>query len=728
MHKARQLIREALRAGATALSEYDSKRLLAAYGLPVVQERLACTPEAALAAAADLGYPVALKACSAALSHKTEGGLVELGITDPASLRRVAVGLQARAPAGSALLVQQMVAGRRELVVGLVRDPGLGPVVMLGLGGIFAEALADVSYRMAPLAAADVAPMVAQLAGWRIFGPYRGMPAVDIEALAAWLIGLGQIGLQHPEVQQLDVNPLIVCGSQPVAVDALVVLAGTPAASGGSGAPLGAPAAKGHRGRHARPRRSLRPLLAPRTVAVIGASATPGKPGYEVVRNIEAQGFRGRIYLVNPRGGLIRGRPVAASIAELPRNIDLGIVVLPAGAVAQAVRELGARGVRAVVLAAGGFAELDRNGATLQVELERAVQETGIRALGPNTSGHVSTPARCTSSFFPLGTVPRGPISYIAQTGNFATHSLRYIMSHESFGVAQIIGVGNKVDVEESEVLEYLGADADTQAIFVYLESLARPRRFVDVAREVTRRKPVVMLKGGTTAEGARAALAHTAALATDDRLLDGVLRQAGVVRIRRYSHLVLAAKALAFMPLPRGNRVGFAAPSGGMLVCLTDLCRRSLQLQVPDVAEATRQRLQDLSPPLVRLRNPVDIWPAATLHGPHRAYAEGVEALLGDPNIDAVVVILMLTEPTGAFAVDFLVELAGQHPDKPVYVSFTGDQALMAAAKAYLEPRGVPTFPLIEDPFEVLDIAWRCSQARAPGPPPGGSPGPRQV
>jgi acyl-CoA synthetase (NDP forming) len=207
--------------------------------------------------------------------------------------------------------------------------------------------------------------------------------------------------------------------------------------------------------------------------------------------------------------------------------------------------------------------------------------------------------------------------------------------------------------------------------------------------------------------------VAHTAALASDDRIIEGALRQAGVVRIYDYSHLILAAKAISTMPLPQGNRVSFLAPSGAMLVCMTDLCRRRWGLEVPVIEEKTRRYLQDISPPFIRIRNPVDIWPAATVSGVEFAYREGTEAVLKDANIDAVVMILMITDETGVPPLDFIIELVQRYPDKPLYVAFTGQKKHMDAAKAYLEPRGVPTFPLVEEPFEALSILARCRQAR---------------
>ncbi len=692
------MIAEALAAEQTTLSEYDSKRILAAYGIPVTQEVLVDDFTNAEAAAAQIGYPVVLKVCSAAVAHKTEQGLIELGIVDSAALKKAFGRLAPKAQqVGGRILVQEMVAGSRELVLGLIRDAQLGPCVMFGLGGIFTEVLQDVSFRVAPLSAQDAMDMSRELKSRKILEGIRGMQPADMQELSRCLTSLGRIGIDHPAIREIDINPLIVRDGRPVAVDALVVLE-APQPRPEAQEP---PAAAG-----------LKPFFEPAAVAVIGASQTPHKAGNDVIQNILANEYQGRLYLVNPKGGEILGHTVYPSIQDLPDGIDLAIIILPATATPQTIRDCAAKGIKAVVLAASGFAEVDEQGESLQAATIQAIRETGVRVIGPNTSGHTSTPHKFTSSFFPLGKIPRGNVSYLAQTGNFATHTMRYIMTGEHFGVARVVGMGNKLDVEESEVLAYYADDPETKAIFIYLESFKRPRRFLEVAARVTRHKPVVLLKGGATQEGARAAVAHTAALASDDRVIDGALQQAGVVRVHQYSHLFLAAKALSSMPLPRNNRVSFMAPSGAMLVCMTDLCHRHVGLRVPDVEEATRKRLQEISPPYIRMRNPVDIWPAATVSGVEFAYREGAEAVLKDPNIDAVVMIFMLTDETGVPPFDFIVDLARRYPDKPIYVTFSAQKKHMDAAKAFLEPKGVPTFPLIEEPFEVLSILARCRKA----------------
>jgi len=458
---------------------------------------------------------------------------------------------------------------------------------------------------------------------------------------------------------------------------------------------------------------SLTPFFEPKSVAIVGASAAPGKAGHELVRNIQANGFPGRLHPVNPKGGEILGLPVSTSIALLPDGVDLALVVLPAEATPAAVRECAAKGIRHVVCMAGGFAEVDEAGTRIQQELVEIVRETGIRLMGPNISGHTSTPAAFTSAFFPLGKIRRGTVSIIAQTGNFATHTMKYILSGEHHGVCRVIGLGNKVDLDETDALEYLADDPETAAILLYLESFKRPARFLEVARAVTRRKPVVILKSGATEAGRQAAVAHTAALAAEDRVVDGMLRQAGIVRVTDYTHLLLALKALSMLPLPAGNRLSFLAPSGALLVVLSDLCVR-LGLEVPAVRAETVARLQEISPPYIRMRNPVDIWAAATVRGVEFGYREGMEAVLRDPAIDAVIPILMLTKEIGVPSFDFLLNLRATYPRKPILVSFSGDKDCMEECKAYIEPRGIPTFFDLEAPFVALSILVRCARVMA--------------
>ncbi len=703
------IIEKALAEGRSALNEHESKQLLSSFGIPVTNEVIAQDAAEAASSAAAMGFPVVLKASGASLSHKTEVGGVALNLGTEAEVRKEGERLL-KIPGCEALLVQEMVKGGREIACGLIRDPQFGPCVMFGIGGILTEVLEDIVFRIAPLTLSVARDMVAEIRGKKIVEPFRAEAAADVDQLCQTLVALGEIGIKTRDVLEIDINPLkIRPNGKAVAVDALVVLKaglGTGTACQEGRLPSAAPEGMGGAGRG-----KIGPFFEPAGVAVIGASATPHKAGNDVIKNILANGYSGKLFPVNPKGGEILGVPVHTSISSLPEGIDLAVIILPAKDTPGALRECAAKGIRQAVLSAGGFSEVDESGAGIERDLIDIVEQTGVRVLGPNTSGHTSTPHRFTSTFFPLGKIRPGKVSYVAQTGNFATHTMKHILTAEHFGVCRVIGLGNKIDIDESDALEYLAEDPHTSAIIMYLESIKRPARFLEIAGEVTRLKPVIILKSGATEAGRRAAVAHTAAMAAEDRLIDGLLRQAGIVRIWNYTHLILAAKALSMSPLPKGKRISFLAPSGAMLVTLSDLCVR-LGLEIPDLTPQARERLQEISPPFIRMRNPVDIWAAASVSGVEFGYREGMEAVLKDPNIDAVVAVLMLTQDTGIPSFDFIVNLARKYPEKPVFVAFSGDKQFEDECKAYIEPLGVPSFAYIEQPFEVLSILSRCVEA----------------
>jgi acyl-CoA synthetase (NDP forming) len=690
-------LRQAIDERRRLLPEDLGKAAVAQFGIKVPSGKRVTSFREARRLASEFGYPLVVKAMAPDLIHKSDRGAVKVGVENDTALRKATGELWNLFP-GAPLLLEKMVEPGVEFITGLIHDGHFGPCLMIGTGGLLTELFQDVNFLMLPARRADVLEALTGLKGFKLLNGFRGRPVYDINQIVDAIMGLARFGEEAlGYYESVDINPLVVneCGA--TAVDVKILL--NPAFVGPS---CEEPSAD---------TRFLDRFFSPRSVVVIGASATIGKSGNVVIRNLLANDYTGKIYLVNPKGGEILGMPVHTSINSLPDGIDLAIILLPSKETSRALRECGQKGIRSAVLLAGGFAEVDEYGAEMQQELIDLIREEKVRVLGPNTSGHTSTPDQFTSSLFPLGKIRRGKISYIAQTGNFATHTMRYILSGEHFGVSRVIGLGNKIDIEEGEALKYLADDPETDAIVMYLESIKRPKRFLEIAREVTRIKPVVMLKSGSTEAGKHAAMAHTAAMTAEDRLVDGMLRQAGIVRIYDYTHLILVGKALSMVPLPKGNRVSFLSPSGAMLVVLADLCAR-LGLGIPELEPETLKRLQEISPAFIRMRNPVDIWPAATVTGVEFGYREGMEAVLKDSNIDAVVPILMLTRETGVPSFDFVIDLKKRFPEKPILVTFSAEKQYMEECKAFLEPRGVPTFPEIEQPLEVLSILYRCTRA----------------
>jgi acyl-CoA synthetase (NDP forming) len=449
----------------------------------------------------------------------------------------------------------------------------------------------------------------------------------------------------------------------------------------------------------------------PRSVAIIGASKVPGKAGNEILVNVLANGYAGKIYPVNPNEEEIMGFKSYRSVKDIPDAVDLAVFIVPAEKTMEPLRECAEKGVPAAVIASGGYAEVDHEGARLQEEILAVARASGMRIIGPNTSGLTSTPASLTTTFFPLGKIRRGPISYIAQTGNFATHTMQWINTGENFGVARVAGLGNKIDVEDAEVLHYLGQDPETKAILMYVEGFRQARRFLEAAREVTKKKPVIILKGGRTKAGAERAFTHTASLAGDDAVLDAAFRQAGIVRVRRYFDLINVAKAIAFQPLPSERRVSSLAPSGALGVVVADACE-SANLRMARHSQATLKKLREISASWVTISNPVDMSAITPLRGPVRAYKEVVEVLLQDEGVDAVVAILLASPKIPAEEYNFLPQLSSKFPHKPIYVSFTGDKQSYEEAKAFLEPLSIPVFVPLEDIFETLEVLCRCREA----------------
>src|SRR5438093_4168964 len=430
--------------GEHTLSEHASKALLAGYGVPVARDALAADAAAAALAAAEIGFPVALKLCGDAITHKTERNLVRLALADGGAVRAAAGELLAlgRSEDGAvALLVTEMVRGRRELIAGVVRDPQFGPCVMLGVGGILAEAVGDVVFAAAPLSAAEARRMIGGLgAGRRLREAFRGEPAVEADALAAILVGLGRLALERAEVQSVDLNPLVVRDGRPIAVDALVVL----------GSPAPEPPARPATDVLAR----FRPLFHPPGVIVAGASRHPGHFRSAAFHNLLRCGFRGEVYPVNRDGGDILGRPCLRSVAEVPAGkADLAFVCTPPGANVEMLRACAARGVGAAFVASGGYGEAGEEERARERDLVRTADALGIVLAGPNGQGVISTPeSMCAQMVAPYP--PPGRISVASQSGNVLSAFLNYAVL-TGVGVSKAIATGNSAQTGRADARSY---------------------------------------------------------------------------------------------------------------------------------------------------------------------------------------------------------------------------------------------------------------------------------
>jgi len=575
-----------------ALTDREAKEFLTEFGISFIPEVHVDLKSSAASAIRDIGFPVVVKGVGKNLLHKSDRGLVHLNLSDAGAVEAAIREITAEA-AGEldGFLVQPHIKGRREFVAGLFQDQQFGPVIMFGTGGVFTEAFSDVTLRLAPLTESDANEMLDEIQGRALLGKFRGEAAVERDKLIHSLLGLSRIGETHPEIAEIDINPLLVTSEGRVmAVDALVVR--EPKSIKSEMLPPVAPDAIGS-------------LFYPKSVAIVGASAQIGKWGHSLMANTISGGFKGEIYPVNPAGGKIAGKTVYRSIAEIPGSIGLAVVTIPAEKVADLVPQFHAKGVRNMLLITSGFGETGDKGRQLERELVNAAQKSGILVLGPNTMGicnpHINM--YCTGS--PV--MPRpGSTAMVAQSGNMGIQLLAFA-EQQGIGIRAFCGSGNEAMMTIEDYLDGFEVDTLTRTVILYVESVKNGRRFFESACRVGRKKPIILLKGGRSSAGNRAAASHTGAMASDIKVFDAVCRQAGIVRADKPMDLLDLAAAFSSLPLPGGNRVVIMTLGGGWGVVTADLCAE-FGLEVPELSKQLIARMDRMLPSYWSRSNPIDL------------------------------------------------------------------------------------------------------------------------
>jgi acyl-CoA synthetase (NDP forming) len=576
----------------TVMSGGESRLLLEKFGLPLVPEESVTQISDAVAAAQKLGFPAVVKGIGKNLLHKTDRGLVHINLPDSRAVENAARAIADEAAEElDGFLVQPHIRGRREFVVGLFKDRQFGPVIMFGIGGVFTEAFSDVSFRLAPLTRTDVEAMLTEIKAGKLLGNFRGESAVDRKQLADILMGLSHLGEEHPEVSEIDVNPLLITSEgRALAVDSLVLMDAQ------------------HQKNELLPPVSpdaIRSLFYPKSVAVVGASAQIGKWGHSLMTNTISGGFKGDIYPVNPKGGVVAGKNACRSVSEIPSEIGLAIVTIPAERVLDLVPEFRKKGIRNMLLITSGFGETGEKGKNLEKVLVETARESGILVLGPNTMGicnpHINL--YCTGS--PV--MPRpGSTAMVAQSGNMGIQLLAFA-EQQDIGIRAFCGSGNEAMITIEDYLDGFEVDTLTRTVILYVESVKNGRRFFESARRVGRKKPIVLLKGGRSKVGSRAAASHTGAMTSDTNVFDAVCRQAGIVRADKPMDLLDLAAAFSSLPLPAGNRAAIMTLGGGWGVVTADLCSE-FGLEVPELPSKLIAKIDGMLPTYWSRSNPIDL------------------------------------------------------------------------------------------------------------------------
>ncbi|MGC8586702.1 MAG: acetate--CoA ligase family protein [Candidatus Micrarchaeia archaeon] len=432
---------------------------------------------------------------------------------------------------------------------------------------------------------------------------------------------------------------------------------------------------------------NLKYAFAPKSVAVIGASRDPGKVGHVILQNYIDEGYSGKIYPVNKNADSVMGLKSYKSILDIKKRIDLAVIAVPAPVVPSVLEECGKAGARSAVVVSGGFAEVGNT--ELQEEIVRIAQKYNIAMIGPNCLGIVDPRSRVDTLFLPTYKLSKpkiGGVSFVAQSGAVGSVVLDMI-AKEGFGISKFISYGNAAYVDEVDILEYLMRDKDTKVIVMYIEGVNRGRDFIEIAKRITKVKPVVIIKGGMTAAGGVAAHSHTAAIAGSSEAYDAVFRQFGFSKAADLSELLHFAKIFDSEPMPNGNKIAVITNGGGMGVLTTDEIYIS-GLALGEFADNTKKSLRKVMPQIVNIRNPLDLAGDADAE----RYGKALEIVTKDPNIDMIIVIILFQTPGADSSVAEKVIAYKEISDKPMIVISVGTDYTQMH-KTMMESAGLPVY-----------------------------------
>jgi acetyl coenzyme A synthetase (ADP forming)-like protein len=700
--KVRQILDAVKKEGRDSLTAPEGKLVCDAYGINVPKEGVVSSGAEASKLAGSMGFPVVMKIVSPDILHKTEAGGVIVGVknADEAATAYEQIIANAKKYKADAKIVgvqvQQMIKGGTEVIVGAMTDNSFGKLVAFGMGGVLVEVLKDVTFRLAPATREDAASMLDGIQAAEMLRGVRGGKPVSREALQDVIVRVSQLVADFPEISELDLNPIFASETGAIAADVRIVV--------------------NFEQKEARYRpaekdvvTSMKRIMQPKAVAVIGASDQAGKIGNSVMKNLINGGYQGKIYPITPKGGEIMGLTAYKSVKDVPGEIDAAVFAIPAPLVAGALRECGEKKIAGAILIPSGFGETGNIEG--QEELQKIGREYNIRLMGPNIYGFYYTPSNLCATFCTAYDV-KGSTALSSQSGGIGMAIIGFSRSAK-MGVSAIVGLGNKSDIDEDDLLLFFEQDENTKVIAQHAEDLKDGRAFAEVAKRVSKKKPVIMLKAGRTAMGAAAAASHTGAVAGTDKIYEDVLKQSGVIRARSLRQMLELSRGVPILPTPKGENVVIITGAGGSGVLLSDACvDNGLQLfkPMPDDLDAAFRKF---IPPFGAAGNPVDI----TGGEPPITYVNTVKLGLEDDRIHALILGYWHTivTPPMVFArnmVQVVNEMKEKGKVKPVVASLAGDVEVEEAAQ-YLYENGIPAYAYsTELPVEVLGAKYQWARA----------------
>ena len=676
----REVYEEARKNNQNVMTEESAKAILTAYGINVPPYALVSTTQEATDKAKQLGFPLVAKIVSPDILHKTDVKGVKIGLKSEEEVGRAFDDMYGRLSTKyhtKGVILERMVDPGLEIIVGLQNDPQFGPVIMFGLGGINTEIFKDVTFRVLPITPKDIEEMVESLRGKTMLKGFRGSEPIEHATISDMLMKISKLGVDAaPYYESVDFNPVILYPHDYFVVDAKMLLREKPDLEIMS---------------KAEPDSSYMDLFFnAKSVALIGASPEAGKIGNSVLQSLAKHDYKGKVFPVNAKGYQeIMGIKAYKNLDEIDEQIDVVVVTVDLKFVPDLLKSCGRKNIHNMVIISGGGKELGGDRAAIENEIKKSSSQLKVRIIGPNCIGMFNADNRLDCAFQGHERMlrpQRGEVAFLSQSG---TVGIAFMETSDSFGMSKMISYGNRSDVDEADMIWYLGEDPSTKVIGLYVEGLGDGRKFMNAAKKVIieKNKPILVFKNGRTTRGAKQAASHTGSLGGSYNVVRGALEQANIISLDSYEELTGSLKALTWQPVPKGNRVAMITNGAGPVIAAIDNFER-LGLAVAEISSNTLAKLKEHYPPTYVIGNPCDITGSATADD----YRYAIQAFMDDPNVEIIMPwFVFQDDPLEETIVDILQGFQKQRK-KPILVGAMGGPFTQKISKR-IEDTNVPVY-----------------------------------
>lgn len=683
MNSVKKVFEETIQTSHKVITEELSKSILKTYGIKVPPFALVTSAEEAVKQAKKIGFPLVMKVVSPQILHKTDVGGVKVGLDNVNDVKKTFKDMYGRLSKKKGvevkgILLEKMVPKGVELIVGIQNDPQFGPVIMVGLGGIMTEVMKDVAFRLLPITTSDAKSMLNELKGSALLKGFRGSEPIDTNMVAKMLVQIGKLGVDNADyINSVDFNPVVVYPKSHFVVDAKIILDKE---------------IKKNSISKAKPNiESMESFFTPESVALVGASATPGKIGNSVLVALGKQDYKGKVYPINPKQESILGIKCYPSLDAINEKVDLVVVCIDLAECGPIMKTCANKGIHNVVIVSGGGKELGGDRAAMEAEVKELSLKHKIRVIGPNCIGMFNAANRLDCAFQGQERMVRSKLGNVAFFSQSGTMGISMLESADVFGLSKMISFGNRSDVDEADMIWYAANDPQTKVIGLYVEGFGDGRKFINTAKRVMKEKnkPIIIWKSGRTEAGAKQAASHTGSLGGSNAIIMGAFKQAGIISVDSYQELVGVLKALAWQPPAKGNRVAMTSNGAGPMIGGIDQLERS-GLTIGKLSPELLKKMKERFPPTVPIHNgnPADVGGGANADD----YRFVIQQFLDEKNIDiAMPWFVFQDDPLEETIVEYLAELSNKK-QKPILAGGNGGPYTEKMTKL-IEANNIPVY-----------------------------------